>query len=555
MRRLPLALLVACLLAACGGRPATDTATPAATPAPVSSAPHYFDNLGALTRKISSTNADAQRWFDHGLRLTYGFNHQAAGMSFAEAAKADPNCAICWWGQALVLGPNINMPMPAEAAAPAWQALQKAVALKAHATPVEQALIDALATRYAEQAPEDRKPLDQAYATAMREVVKNFPDDLDAATMFAESLMDLMPWAYWNADGTPNTHTPELLATIESVVARNADHIGAIHYYIHATEGAPDPRRAEPHADRLGALAPGSGHLVHMPAHTYIRVGRYHDSTLTNLKATDADAHFLAFCKGSNGMYPLGYVPHNWHFAMMTAGLEGASGMALRAAEQAAQRVDRNALDQLSFMQSFMVAPLYTEVRFGRWDAILARAEAPDARPFPKAIWHWARGMAHAAKGDAEAAQKELDALSAITQDPALAATKLWEINAGDKVVAVAVPFLAGRIALARGDGAAGIAKLREAVVAEDALAYNEPPDWALPVRPYLGAELLVDDGAAAATVYEEDLKEFPENGWSLKGLELALAAQKKDTEAAAVRERLTKAWENADIELTASRL
>jgi hypothetical protein len=550
-------LIVGLLLALAGcDREASAPPAPVVAP-PAAQAPHFFDNLGTLHRTISSANPDAQRWFDHGLRLAYAFNHQAAGQSFAEAAKADPDCAICEWGQALVLGPNINLPMAAEAVAPAWEHLQRALALKAKASPVEQALIDALATRYAQTPPEDRTPLDQAYADAMREVVAQYPDDLDAATLYAESLMDLMPWAYWNpVDRSPSPRTPEMRATLESVLARNPDHIGAIHYYIHATEGAADPGAAEPFADRLAELAPGAGHLVHMPAHTYIRVGRYHDATLTNLKATDADVAFLAFCKGSNGIYPLGYVPHNWHFIMMTAGLEGASAMALRAAQQAAQRADKTQLAALSFMETFLVAPTYTRVRFGLWDEILAESAAPAERPFTRAIWHFGRGMAHTAKGDADAAQRELDAIDAILKDPVLAASPLWNVNSADQVVPVAHKMLAGRIALARGDRKAGIAALREAAAAEDVLKYNEPPDWALPVRPYLGAALLAEgDAAGAQQAFEEDLVDFPENGWSLRGLVLAQNAQNKSADATATEARFAKAWANADVALTTPHL
>jgi tetratricopeptide (TPR) repeat protein len=560
-----LALLLTVFLAACTPEPATPPTAeapvvvaqaPAAAPAVVSAGPHRFDTLGALHRPISSTNADAQAWFDQGLRMAYGFNHQAAGQAFAEAVKADPECAICWWGQALVLGPNINVPMVPEAAAPAWDAAQKALALRDKASPVEQMLIDAVVARYAQTAPEDRVPLDRAYADAMKAAVEKFPDDADVQVMYAESLMDLMPWAYWTANGQASPETPALLAALEKAIALNPDHIGAIHYYIHATEASPDPKRAEPHADRLAALAPGAGHLVHMPAHTYLRLGRYHDAVLINLKATDADATFLSFCKGSNGVYPLGYVPHNWHFIVAAAGYEGNAAMTLRAAQQTAQRADMTMLETLTMMQQFIVAPLMAQARFGRWDEILAAQSPPAALPYPTAIWHFVRGRAFAAKGDLEAARKELAAYEVAAADPRNEGNLLWGINYAPAVLKVGGPFLAGEIAAAAGDHAAAIASLTEAVAAEDALNYNEPADWLLPTRHSLGVALLSAGKAKEAEqVYRKDLELHPDNGWALIGLAQALEAQGKSAEAADAKARFDKAWANSDLKIEASRI
>lgn len=519
------------------------------------SAPVLLDNMGAAHRDTGSRVAAAQRYFDQGLSLTYGFNHEAAGRAFAEAARLDPTCAICVWGQALVLGPNINLPMDPAHAAEATRLAGRAQALAAGAKPVDRALIEALAQRYVHPAPADRKPLDAAYAKAMADVVQRFPDDDDAATLYAEALMDLSPWAYWNPDGSPAAHTPTLLAALERVLARSPDHIGAIHYYIHAVEASPNPGRAERHANRLADLAPGSGHLVHMPAHTYIRVGRYHDATLTNLRASKADQAFLAFCRGSNGVYPLGYVPHNWHFAAMTAGLHGSSTLALEAADQTARRADPKQLEQLSFMQQFIATPLYTQVRFGRWDDVLATAHAPANLPYPRGVWHFARGMAYVRTQRLAEAERELAALEAVTREPTLASTPLWGINPGDRVLAVAVPLLRGELALARHDQAAGLAALRDAVAAEDRLAYNEPADWPLPVRPYLGAALLAAGRAdEASAVYRADLTKYPENGWSLRGL--AQAQRRMGDVAAATNSerRLAQAWQWADTPLPASR-
>jgi hypothetical protein len=456
-----------------------------------------------------------------------------------------------------VLGPNINMAMEATSVKDAAALARRAQALSAHARPVDRALIAALLQRYADPAPADRKPLDRAYADAMASVVREHPDDDDAATLYAEALMDLSPWAYWTSDGKPTEFTPQILATLERVLQRNPQHIGAMHYYIHATEASPTPQRAEPYADRLAALAPGSGHLVHMPAHTYIRIGRYHDATLTNLAAGTADKTFLSFCHGSNGVYPLGYVPHNWHFATMTAGLTGSRTLALEAAAQAAQRVDRGtmATPPLEAMQLFLVAPLFTQVRFGEWDAILAQADAPAALPFPTAIWHFARGMAQVRKGALANAQDELDALRGIAADPALAKVSFLDINHADALVAVAVPLLRGELLRAQGRSSDGIAALREAAAAEDALNYDEPADWPLPIRPYLGAALLeAGDARAAQVAYREDLATYPDNGWSLYGL---AQAQRKLGETAAAQDtarRHAAAWQWADMPLTASR-
>ena len=546
-RRFSLALALLPMLGACEA-PAPRIA--AAQPAPV-----LFESFGTLHRDTGSAIPAAQRYFDQGMRMAYGFNHEAAGRSFAEAARRDPDCAICVWGQALVLGPNINLPMDPAVARDATALATRAQALSAHARPVDRALIAALQLRYTDPAPADRKPLDRAYADAMARIARAYSADDDVATLYAEALMDLSPWAYWTPDGKPTEFTPKILGTLERVLRRNPQHIGAMHYYIHATEASPTPQRAEPYADHLAALAPGSGHLVHMAAHTYIRIGRYHDATLTNLAAGTADKTFMAVCHGSNGFYPLGYVPHNWHFATMTAALTGSRTLALEAAAQTARRADRTRLETLTFMQLFLVAPLFTQVRFGQWDAILAQAEAPAALPFPRGIWHFARGMAQVRKGDRSAAQRELAALQAIAADPALAQLSFLDINRADHILAVGVALLRGELALARGKRGAGLAALQDAVAAEDALNYDEPPQWPLPVRPYLGAALLDADRAhAAAAVYQQDLAKYPDNGWSLYGLQQAQRRLGETRAAADSARRYTVAWQWADTPLIASR-
>lgn len=526
-------------------------------PAPGTVALPLFDTFGDLHRDTGTKVPLAQRYFDQGLRLAYGFNHEAAGRAFAEAARLDPRCAMCVWGQALVLGPNINLPMDPAAAKAATALAARAASLAGDVRPVDKALIQALQKRYADPAPEDRKALDRSYADAMAAVVARFPEDDDAATLYAEALMDLSPWAYWQADGKPAESTPTLVAELERVLARNPRHIGAMHYYIHAIEASPEPRRAESHADALAALAPGSGHLVHMPAHIYIRVGRYHDATLTNLAASTADKDFLAVCRGSNGVYPLGYVPHNWHFATMTTGLTGSRTLAMQAAKQTADRADRAAMGAapMQFMQQFLVTPLLTQVRFGDWDVILADAGAADELPYPAAIRHFARGMAHTRKGNLEDAGRESDALHVIATDPAMAQVSFFDINHAAGVLRVADAMLRGELLRVQGSHAEAISALREATAAEDALAYNEPADWPLPVRPYLGAALLeAGDAKGAATAFGQDLETYPLNGWSLFGLAQAQQALGQHDAAAGTRRQQATAWQWADAPLLAAR-
>ena len=540
------------LLGSCKAPPPQSDAVAAAA----ATGPKLFDSFGDLHRDIGSKVPAAQQYFDQGLRMVYGFNHEAAGRAFAEAARLDPTCAACVWGQALVLGPNINLPMDPASAGNATALARRAAQLAAHATPADRALIEALQARYADPAPDHRKPLDLAYAEAMAKVVRDFPGDDDAATLYAEALMDLAPWAQW-ADGKPTEHTPRVLAELERVLARNPRHIGAMHYYIHATEASPTPERAIPYADALAALAPGSGHLVHMPAHTYIRVGRYHDATLTNFAATTADKAFLSFCHGSNGVYPLGYVPHNWHFASMTAGLTGSRTLALRAAEETAKRADHAAMGSppLEFMQIFVATPLFAQVRFGQWDAVLAQAQPPAPLPFPTAIWHFARGMALLRTGKQADGDRELEALRTIARDPALAKISFFDINHADAVLAVAVPLLQGELLRAQGKPTQAIAALREAVAAEDKLNYNEPADWPLPARWYLGAALLeTGDARGAAEAYRQDLTTYPDNGWSLHGLAQAQRRLGDAAGAADSERRYRAAWQWADAPLTTSR-
>ena len=546
---LPMLLLTMTACTASSSRPVADPARASTVP--------LFETFGDVHRDIGTRVPAAQRYFDQGLRMAYGFNHDAAGRAFAEAARLDPSCAMCVWGQAVVLGPNINLPMDPALAKDATALARRAASLAGNARPADRALILAQLLRFSDPAPKDRAALDRAYADALGRVATDFPDDDDVATLHAEALMDLSPWAYWTTDGKPTAFTPTILGELERVLARNPRHIGAMHYYIHATEASSTPERALPYADALAALAPGSGHLVHMPAHTYIRVGRYHDATLTNFAATHADKAFLSFCRGSNGVYPIGYVPHNWHFATMSTGLTGSRVLSLQSATETARRVDVAAMGSpgMAFMQLFVVAPLFTQVRFGEWKAILATNAPPAELPFPTAIWHFARGMAQLRTGALDAAAREADALHALAVQPNLAKLEFSATTHGDSLLRVADALLRGELLRASGKRADGLASLRQAVAAEDTLAYNEPADWPLPIRNYLGAALLeagLDDDARQA--FLQDLQRYPDNGWALFGLAEAERRLGHADAARDARQRFALAWQWADAPLAAAR-
>jgi tetratricopeptide (TPR) repeat protein len=457
-----------------------------------------------------------------------------------------------------VLGPNINAAMEADVVTRAYDLAQKAVAAGTRLEGKERVLIDALIRRYAATPPADRAPLDAAYADAMRAVAAGYPDDVTIAALTAEALMDLHPWDYWLANGEARPWTPEILTLLESGLRREPKHVGAMHLYIHAVEASRDAARAEGYADRLAALAPEAGHLVHMPAHIYVRIGRYHDATLSNLKAAEADTRFLAACHSNAVFYRIGYVPHNYHFGWITAALEGWSAKAIELAQSTAERIPLDMMHDPNFgiLQEYYVAPLLAGVRFARWTEVLAFPAPEEDLIYARAIWHYARGRAQVAQGVLDEAQKELNALRALLENPRLAEVSILGINNGHDVSAVGAEVLDADLSAARGETGDAIAHLREAVRLEDALKYNEPPDWFYPTRQALGAVLLAaGDAAGAEQAFEEDLDTFPENGWSLYGLALALRAQGNTTEAAAIEGRFRKAWEHADFELTPERL
>ena len=431
--------------------------------------------------------------------------------------------------------------------------MQKAVSLARGATPRERDYIDALAKRYTGKA-DGRQAADRAFADAMRAVTKKYPRDLDAATIFAEALMDLRPWNYWTRDGVPHEGTDEAVAALERVFAANPKHPGALHYWIHLWEPTKDPERAEKEADRLLPLMPGAGHIIHMPAHIYLRVGRYADVVTSNQKAVAADEDYITQCR-AQGMYPLGYYPHNIHFVWLGSTMSGQSRLAVESARKVASSVATATPEQLPFVQGFLVVPYFAMVRFGQWDAIIAEPKPAHEPLYTRAIWHFARGSAFAAKGQIENARQELTALQAIGADPALAKMPQFSLNPPDAIVRVALEVLSGEVAARQKQFDVAIAHFDRAVRLEDGLTYTEPPDWHAPIRHWLGATLL-DAGrpAEAEVVYWEDLKRNRENGWALFGLHQALLAQGRKDEAALVEQRLKKAWARADVTLAASR-
>jgi tetratricopeptide (TPR) repeat protein len=511
-----------------------------------------LDGLGTLTHPITTTkNPGSQAFFAQGMNLVYAFNHPEAVRAFRESARLDPDNAMAWWGQALALGPNLNLPMQPEATGPAWDSAQRALSLKVRASPVEQSLIEALATRYSKDPKADRATLDRAYADAMARVAAAHPEHLGAATLYADALMNTSPWNYWLPDGQPRPDTPTILRTLESVLAANPDHPGALHLYIHAVE-ARDPGRAEGAADRLRPLMPGAGHLVHMPAHIYMQVGRYTDAYDVNVAATRADEDYLDQCK-AQGIYPLLYYPHNVHFQVWAAMFQGRSAVALADARKLADHSHPEP-DVFGLPEVFELQPFFVLVRFGRWDEVLKEPQPPAPARLMNALWHYGRGLALQHSGKSALAGKELAALRAIALEPGLK-DKYTAFTPTLKLITIAEQILAGEIAAGGKRYDEAIARLQRAVLLQDSLMYNEPPDWYFPVRHYLGAVLL-EAGLPqeAETVYWQDLAYYRENGYSLLGVQKALEAQGRAGEAAGFAERQRKAFAQADVKLTTSR-
>ncbi|MEN8181527.1 MAG: hypothetical protein ABFS46_03215 [Myxococcota bacterium] len=533
-----------------------ESAPPAEAPlaSAAETSPRLLDDLGDHHHPITTGSERAQRYFDQGLILTFGFNHEAAINAFQEAARLDPPCAMCFWGIALALGPNINAPMGPEAGAQAQAAVERAGRLSAGASEAERAYIEALATRYSADPGADRAALDQAYAEAMRGVQQAYPDDADAATLLAEALMDLTPWDYYTPEGEPREHTGEVLKLLEFVLERDPEHPGANHYLIHAVEEF-EPERAEAAADRLVEIAPDAGHLVHMPSHIYWRVGRYEDAVSVNEAAAAADVAYFAWCRAPQA-YAAGYYNHNLHFIWAAAATEGRSDLALTAARRLEANIPSDEIATYPWLEDYLVLPILTLARFGRWDAILAEPPPAPDLPYATAIWRYARGLALLRLERLEEADAELAELEAIAADPSLGTT-IFDPAGGTAAgrLRVGLEHLKGERAAETGDLDAAVAALEASVAAQDAMNYIEPPAWYFPVRQALGAVLLSGDRAVEAeAVYRRDLEQYPANGWSLYGLSESLEAQGKAADATWARTGFENAWARADVELTASR-
>jgi tetratricopeptide (TPR) repeat protein len=503
--------------------------------------------IGNLHHPVSTKNVQAQQFFDQGLRLIYAFNHDEAARSFQRAAELDPKLAMAYWGIAEAVGPNYNDPASDDRFKAAHDAIQKAVELSTNAPPNEQAYIAAMAKRFPEDPKADRRKAAEEYRDAMRDLVKNFPDDLDAATLFAESGMNLHPWGLWHVDGTPEEGTEEVVATLESVLKRDPEHMGAVHYYIHAVEASRSPQRALASASKLPTLAPAAGHLVHMPAHVYIRTGDYESGVKTNQLAAAADRAYIQ-SSGVQGIYPMMYYSHNLHFIAMCAAMNGNYAEAKKNADMLVAHV-APAVKDMPPLEGFTTISMAVDVRFHKWDSILAMKQPSPDMKIATAFWHFSRGMALAGKGKASEAEAEYKIVSeaeAATPEDAVFAMPVN--NKAKDIMKIAQKVLGAKIALVNKDFNGAIAMLREAVAVQDTLKYDEPPDWFFPVRESLGAALLMNSHAQdAEKVFREDLERNPRNPRSLYGLREALKAQGRDYDAGFVQKQFQGSWKGPE--------
>ncbi len=506
--------------------------------------------LGNLHHPVSTKNAQAQQFFDQGLRFIYAFNHDEAARSFQHAGELDPKLAMAYWGVAEAVGPNYNDPASADRFKQAHEAIQKAVDLSANGSPVEQAYIQAMAKRFPADPGADLRKAAEDYHDAMREVVRQFPDDLDAATLFAEAGMNLHPWGLWHADGTPEAGTEEIVATLESVIRRDPNHLGAIHYYIHAVEASPNPERALAGANKLASLAPAAGHIVHMPAHIYIRTGDYAAAVKTNEEAAAVDRAYMK-ATGVQGIYPMMYYSHNLHFIAMCSAMDGNFLEAKKNADMLAAHVGPH-VKEMPPLEGFMTIPLAVDIRFHRWADILKAPQPDPSMKTTTVFWHFARGLALAGTGkigDAETEHAFLE--EAVKNTPDGAIFQMPVNNKTKDILTIARDVLGAKIDLAKKDNADAIAQLREAVAVQDTLKYGEPPDWFFPVRESLGAALLMSgDNGGAEKVFREDLERNPRNPRSLWGLQQALKNQNRDYDAGFVENQFRGSWKGTPLKV-----
>jgi len=552
-----LGILGSLALAGCGGAANEQSdADPAQSLAQRAGAP-LFEGMGEYHMSITTADSDAQRYFDQGMVLAFGFNHAESIRSFRAAQSLDPTCAMCFWGEALATGPNINVTSngkaimaPAERAS-ARAAIDQALALMDGVTPKEQDWIRALDQRYDGQADTPRDPLDRAWADALADMAARYPDDTTVASIYAEALMNTMPWDYWGPDGEAKPDTQAVIASLEAVMAADPNHPLALHLYIHALEASSNAAKAEAAADRLANLVPGSGHLVHMPSHIYFRVGRYQDSALANIRAAEVDEAYIAQCN-AQGFYPALYYPHNIHFLWASATMQGQSALSVDSARRVVANVRVEQVEQFPTIQFFRTVPMLSLVRFARWQEILAEPEPYEPFAFARAIWHYGRGVAHAALGDAGAALDELAAIEAL--EPEVDEIFMGNVYPARDLLEIAKSLLRGEVAYRSGDAANAVLAFEEAVALQDALPYTEPPFWYYPTRQSLGAALLASDrDAEAQAVFEEDLEQYPMNGWSMFGLAEALRRQGDEAGAAQMTARFETVWQFADVSLATS--
>lgn len=522
------------------------------TPAPL------FAGMDILHYPITTKSPDAQKYFDQGLLLAYAFNHAEAGRSFYEAMRRDSTCAMCYWGYAYVLGPNYNMGMEPDNYSRAYDAIQKAVKFSAGTTPKEKALIKAMSARYVKEPVEDRHLLDSAYMVEMKTVRLKYPDDADIAAMYTESLMDMHPWDMYDKEGNPRPWVDEIVQAIEFAIKVNPKHPGGHHYYMHVVEASNSPERALPSCKVMDdGLVPNAGHLVHMPSHIYINTGDYHKGTVANIKAVQVDSNYVTQCH-AQGAYPLVYYPHNYHFLTACATLEGDSKWAIKAANKMAEQTNHTGMmvGPLVTLQHFNSIPYFVKVKFAKWQDILSEGPPDSLLLYPTGVYHYAQGMAYVGTENFEKAQAELSALKLIAKEDTLQKMTIWAFNSMFQILDIAQKVLEGELLAKQGQYDESIRLLREAIVLEDQLQYQEPPDWFFSVRHHLGAVLLeAGKPAEAITIYEEDLKTFPKNGWALSGLKKAYQDTKQDAKVADVDSKLKEAWAHADVKLNSSRI
>lgn len=512
-----------------------------------------FNNLGNLHFSIATGNERAQAFFDQGLKLSYAFNHAEGHRSFMEAARLDPNAAMAYWGQAFALGPNINDPLPdVERKNKINEAMNKAKRLAPNATPKEKALIKALSARYSEDLTKDVVELNMDYMEAMVKVVEKFPEDANIQILYAASVMNTVPWNYWDKDGNPSPNIAEAKSALEKAMKLKPENPGGHHYYIHMVE-LPYPDLGVPSADKLASLMPGAGHIVHMPSHIYIRVGRYLDAVKVNQAAILADEDYIAQCF-SQGLYPLAYYPHNIHFLWSSASLLGASEIAIDAAKKTAEKVPVGEFVEMPFLQDFASTPLLAYTRFGKWNEILSIPAPSGNIKHLNLIRHYARGLAFIRKGNSKEAQEELEAIATLKKDPELETLVATANNASIHSANIAYEVVAGELAAMKGNLPKAIEHLSNAVVFEDGLTYTEPAAWHIPTRQNLGAVLMqAKRYGEAEKIYKEDLAVLRQNGWSLIGLYNAYMAQGKVVQAKEIKKEFDNAWEHADIKITTS--